>query len=142
MVLSGGAVGFFGNLRTYASYSGAYGQTSVVQTQGSSNATFYRWAALPITGKNNVPIPQATTLAFYAYGSGQGNNATTGWANQLSVASPTLWNYVNWWDSSQGIKTYGDSNARGISYRLLASAQVIPSVTPRGRFSSVRIMSE
>ncbi len=134
VVLSGGAVGFFGNLSTYASYSGAYGQTSVVQTQGSSNATFYRWAALPITGKNNVPIPQATTLAFYAYGSGQGNNATTGWANQLSVASPTLWNYVNWWDSSQGIKTYGDSNARGISYRLLASAQVNASVLPGGNF--------
>jgi RNA polymerase subunit RPABC4/transcription elongation factor Spt4 len=132
--LSGGADGFFGNLSTDVSYSGAYDQTAVVQTQGTSNATFYRWAALPITGKNKVPIPQAQTMAFYAYGSTQANNATAAWANQLSGASPTLWNYVSWWDSSHGIKSYGASNARGVSYRLLTSSQLNASDLPGGNF--------
>jgi RNA polymerase subunit RPABC4/transcription elongation factor Spt4 len=134
VVLSGGADGYFGNLSTYVSFQGAYDQTSVVQTQGTSNATFYRWAALPITGKNHVPIPQAMSQAFYAYSSVQANNATAAWANQLSVASPVLWKYVNWWDGTQGIREYGASSARGVSYRMLASGQVNASSLPGANF--------
>ena len=94
LVLTGGATANLANLSVSNPITGVF-STSAVLADAASTANFYRWASLNLTGEGGVvPIYGASENAFYAYGSGQANNATATYLNNLPLSNPAIWGYV------------------------------------------------
>jgi RNA polymerase subunit RPABC4/transcription elongation factor Spt4 len=133
LVLTGGATANLANLSVPNAITGVF-STSAVLTDLASTANFYRWASLNLTGQGGiVPIYGATEHAFYAY-SGQANNATSTYLNNLPLSNPALWGYVEYRDQQNGFPGYGISGRTGVSTLLLASTTLTGATQPDGNF--------
>jgi len=130
-----GAVGYLANITTPgASLPGVFGASAILP-DSSSQVFFYRWAQFNLTGRGGLlPIQGATLSAYYAYDSNQANNATTTALNHIASADPSIWGYLQYWDSFHGVAQYATSNAAGQAFLLLASGNLSGSTLPDGIF--------
>jgi RNA polymerase subunit RPABC4/transcription elongation factor Spt4 len=134
LVLTNNAAAYLANLSVVNPIPGVF-STSAILPDDTSNAYFYRWANLNLTGEGGiVPIYGASEHAFYAYGSSQANNATVTSLNNLPATAPAIWGYVQYRDHALGYPGYGVSGRTGISSLLLASSWVTGTNTPDGNF--------
>jgi len=134
LVLTGGATANLANLSVSNPITGVF-STSAVLADAASTANFYRWASLNLTGEGGVvPIYGASENAFYAYGSGQANNATATYLNNLPLSNPAIWGYVQYRDQQSGHPGYGISGRTGVSTLLLASTTLSGPTAPDGDF--------
>jgi RNA polymerase subunit RPABC4/transcription elongation factor Spt4 len=135
LVLTNDASAYLANLSVVNPIPGVFSQSAILPDT-SSNAYFYRWANLNLTGEGGVvPIYGATEHAFYAYDSSQANNATVTSLNDLPATAPAIWGYVQYRDQALGYPGYGISGRTGISSLLLASTWLTGgSDIPDGNF--------
>ncbi len=136
LLLEDGATAYFADLIIPVPYPGPTA-TSAILPDSSSHAYLFRWAAFPVAGRGGIPVPGAHALAYYETGGGT-TNVTVNALNDLSASSPTLWGYVQTWDSAHGISAYGLTSATGldpgVAFLLLVSDNVTAAALPSGVF--------
>jgi RNA polymerase subunit RPABC4/transcription elongation factor Spt4 len=132
--LTGGAKAYLANMTVTGTVPGVF-STSAVLADATSQAYFYRWAELNLTGRGGyLPIADAHVSAFYAYNQNQSNNATANGLNQLSTANPAIWGYVQYWDGQHGLPAYGETGRAGQAFLLLAVGNLTAATLPDGIF--------
>jgi RNA polymerase subunit RPABC4/transcription elongation factor Spt4 len=133
LALSNGAHAFLANLSTTGGPTGGFSNSSAILPDASSNATIYRWMAVPVLVAPGAPIPNALATAYYAFDTSQTNNATAVYYNTLAPA-PGLLNWVNRVDTARGVTVYGTSPTNGMAELLLASTIISQASLPDGNF--------
>ncbi|MGD0719313.1 MAG: zinc ribbon domain-containing protein, partial [Thermoplasmata archaeon] len=135
LLLLNGATARLANLIVPSPYPGP-SATSAILPDSTSNAYLFRWAAFPVVGHGNIPVAGARVSAFYA--TSGGTNGTVNALNNLSGSGSILWGYVQYWDASHGIPSYGVTSAggpeAGVGYLLLASDNLTQAALPSGIF--------
>jgi len=135
LLLENHAKAYLANATVASGLPGVF-RVSAVIPDATSEAFFYRWGQLNLTGRGGVlPIPNAQVSAFYA--TNQTNNLTVNALNDLASSNPQIWGYVQYWDQLHGAKSYGMSNAEGIADILLASSNITSGTLPDGYFLGV-----
>ena len=134
LLLTGGAVAYLANVTVASALPGVF-STSAVLPDLTSKAYFYRWAQFNLTGRGGfLAIPHAQVSAYYAYTTNQANNQSANALNNLAVANPEIWGYVEYLDGLHGLATYGMSNVSGKASLLLASSNLTGATLPDGFF--------
>jgi RNA polymerase subunit RPABC4/transcription elongation factor Spt4 len=136
ILLSGGADAYLANITVTGAPFAPFNDTSAVIPSDTSQAYFYQWLEVPITGgRNAVPVANGTTSAVYA-GSNVTLAATVAGLNDLGTTNPYLATYV-----SQALATRGlapsVSGGEGMAWSMLLSTIVDPTLLPTGQFVGV-----
>ncbi len=134
LVFSGGALGYLANVSTSNAIPGVF-STSAVLPDASSQVYFYRMAEFNFTGASGlVAVAGAHVTPYYAYNANQSNNATANALNNLAVADPAIWGYVDYWDTLHGVTSYATSNVDGQAFVFLAAGNLTGPTLPDGLF--------
>jgi RNA polymerase subunit RPABC4/transcription elongation factor Spt4 len=133
LLLEDGANAYLANLTVPSSIPGVF-SSSAVLPDAQSFAYFYRWAQFNLTGAGGLALAGAHVAAYYAYNTDQLSNATANALNTLSTADPSIWGYVQYWDSLHGIPAYATSDLAGRASLLLASSDISGPTLPDGSF--------
>lgn len=137
LVLADDSTAYLANVTSPFGFNAAstYTWSSAVLPDATSHAYFYRWAALNLSGRDDVlPVVGAQLTPYYAYDSSQLDNQTANHLNALSTTVPAIWSYVEYWDGIHGITTYGTSNTNGQAFLLLAAGSLSGTTTPDGYY--------
>jgi len=134
LLLEQGANAYLANLSVPSVIPGVFSASAIVP-DASSHAYLYRWAQFNLTGRGgNLEVANAHVSAYYAYDTNQSSNNTANSLNALSTADPSIWGYVQYWDSLHGVPSYATSNLAGRAYILLAASDISGSSLPDGLF--------
>jgi RNA polymerase subunit RPABC4/transcription elongation factor Spt4 len=133
LLLTNGANAYLGNITVSGAPFAPFTDSSAVIPNGTSQAYFYQWLEVPITGgRNGIPVANGTTAATYA-GSSATLATTVAGLNDLGVTDPILATYV-----SQALAAHGlvesVSGGQGMAWSLLLSTIVDSSLLPTGQF--------
>ena len=137
LLLTDGANASLANLSVYNPVPGAplHGvfETSAVITDASSVAYLYRWASVNVSGRGGLlNVKDATVSAVSSLASNQTSSGIANAANNLKTWDPSIWAYLQYWDSLNGIPKYGSSGLAGQASLLLASNYLTQSSLPDG----------
>ncbi|MGC2289703.1 MAG: zinc ribbon domain-containing protein, partial [Thermoplasmata archaeon] len=133
ILLSGGANAFLANITVAGAPFAPFNDSSVVIPSGSSQAYFYQWLEVPITGgRNAIPVANGTTAVSYS-GSNVTLGATVAALNNLGATDPALAAYVSDSLAARGLFPT-ISGGTGFAWSMLLSTIVDPSLLPTGQF--------
>ena len=133
LVVSGGADAYLGNITVSGAPFAPFNDSSAVIPSGTSEAYFYQWLEVPITGGlNKIPVANGTSAASYA-----GTNAALGTSvddlNDLATTDPVLATYVTQSLAARGLSP-GTSGGSGMAWSMLLSTVVNATLLPTGQF--------
>ncbi|MCI4347164.1 MAG: zinc ribbon domain-containing protein [Thermoplasmata archaeon] len=133
MLVSGGANAFIGNVTVSGAPFAPFNDSSAVIPSGASQAYFYQWLEVPITGGHRaIPVANGTTVATYA-GSDPILGATVAGLNNLGASDPVLATYVSQALAERSLLP-STSGGAGIAWSMLLSTIVQSSLLPTGQF--------
>ena len=134
LLVAAGANAYLGNITVQGAPFAPFNDSSAVIPYGSaSQAYFYQWLEVPITGgRNAIPVANGTTGAAYA-GSNAALGTTVASLNDLATADPVLGAYVSQSLHARGLQP-GVSGGPGVAWSLLLSTIVENSLLPSGQF--------
>jgi len=133
LLLSGGANAFLGNITVAGAPFAPFTDSSAVIPSGTSQAYFYQWLEVPITGGlNAIPVANGTTAAVYA-GSSTTLATTVAGLNDLGATDPALATYVSQALAARGLLP-STSGGAGMAWSMLLSTIVDPALLPTGQF--------
>ncbi|HKS59365.1 MAG TPA: hypothetical protein VJS68_01140, partial [Thermoplasmata archaeon] len=133
LVLETGSHAFLANVSTTGAIPSGFDNTSAVLPDATSNATFYRWLAVPVMVAPGAPIPGGVATAFYSLDTSQTNNASASYYNTLAPA-PGLATWVDQVDAGRGVTAYGTSSSSGFANLLVASTLLSQNDLPDGNY--------
>jgi RNA polymerase subunit RPABC4/transcription elongation factor Spt4 len=134
--LSGGADAYLANITVSGAPFAPFNDSSAVIPSGTSQAFFYQWLQVPITGGlNAIPVANGTTSAAYA-GSIASLGTTVGNLNNLGATDPYLATYVSAALAARGLAP-SVSGGAGVSWSMLVSTILDSSLLPTGQYVGV-----
>jgi RNA polymerase subunit RPABC4/transcription elongation factor Spt4 len=133
LLVSGTANAYLGNVTVSGAPFAPFNDSSAVIPSGTSQAYFYQWLEVPITGGlNKAPVANGTTSVAYA-----GTNATLGATvaglNDLAATDPYLASYVSQALADKGMVPSTSAGA-GMAWSMLLSTIVEQTLLPSGQF--------
>ena len=134
LLLSDGATAYLASDSIVQGRVGVFFNQSAVIPDATSNAYFYRWAAVPVFANGGVPVIDAQLTAYYSYSSSEANNATATSLNDLATADPSLFHYVTSWDAMHQVGQYGQTQGNGYGFLLLATTALNQATLPDGTY--------
>ncbi|MGA7846600.1 MAG: zinc ribbon domain-containing protein, partial [Thermoplasmata archaeon] len=136
LLVSGGANAYLGNITVLGTPFQPFNDSSAVIPSGTSQAYFYQWLKVPITGgRNAIPVANGSTVPVYA-GSNATLAATVLGLNDLASTDPILATYVSDALAARGLAP-SVSGGEGVSWSMLLSTIVESSLLPTGQFVGV-----
>jgi RNA polymerase subunit RPABC4/transcription elongation factor Spt4 len=133
IALSGGANAYLGNITVIGAPFAPFNDSSAVLPTGTSEAYFYQWLEVPITGGlNAIPVANGTTSAAYA-GSIASLGTTVAALNDLGTTDPYLATYVSAALAARGLMP-SVSGGAGISWSMLVSTILDSTLLPTGQY--------
>ncbi|MCI4353282.1 MAG: zinc ribbon domain-containing protein [Thermoplasmata archaeon] len=133
ILVSGGANAFVGNVTVAGAPFAPFNDSSAVIPSGASQAYFYQWLEVPITGGHNaIPVANGTTAAAYS-GSDPVLAATVAGLNNLVASDPALGAYVAQSLAARSLLP-STSGGAGVAWSMLISTIVTSTLLPTGQF--------